>query len=75
MVNIINTCRRINNFISQNFKFLGNQNLLDTHRTKLVFNYTQQDNNIMLIYKYCGNQRLNSVANLLEFISEDRSQK
>jgi len=54
-------------FNSQNSKCLGNQNLLDTQRSKLVFNYPQQDNDVMLIYKYCGNKRLN-VTSLLELV-------
>lgn len=48
---------------SQNFKWLGNQNLLDSNRSKLVFNCPQQDNDTKFIYKYCGGgKRLNYVS-------------
>ncbi len=74
MVNNKNNLNRIKNN-SQNFKNLGNQNLLDTHKNRFVFNYLSQDNNLMLIYKHCGDKRLNSVANLLKFVSENRRYK
>jgi hypothetical protein len=56
-------------FLSQNSKFSGNQNLLDSNRSKFVCNYPAQLDNAILIYKYCGDKRLN-VAKLLELAGE-----
>ena len=68
-----NNINRTNNNLSQNFKILGNQNLLDTHKSICLLNCSSQNNYGYDIYKYCGNKRLN-VADLLKFISENRRQ-
>ena len=75
MVNNKNNLDIMNSNLSQNFKFLGNQNLLGTNRIKFVFNYISQDYNLMLIYKDCCNKKRLNVTNSLKFISENRRLK
>ena len=55
--------------LSHNFKFSGNENLLDTQRNRFVSYCLSQDNYEILIYKYCCNKRLN-VINQLELVNE-----
>lgn len=65
--NIIKQFIEISVYYSHNFKLSGNKNLRDNNRSKFVLSYPAQLDNEILIYKYCGDKKLN-VADLLRLV-------
>ena len=55
------------NINSHNYKFQVIKNLRDTNKNKFVFSYFSQDNNIMLIYKYCCSKKRLNVTGCCSF--------
>jgi hypothetical protein len=66
MVNHNHKYFEIELFVSQNFKFSGNQYLLDAVRNRDIAIFSSQNNIGFMLYKSFGNKKLN-VANSLEF--------